>query len=657
MYQNRSVLALLCAVLMLTPAGGFAADNPAPQQGTATSPVPDERPGGFLGKIQTPYRAKEVAPINVSNTNRLEQLLRAGNLYLSLQDTIALALENNLDIAIQRYNPMIAEANLLQAMAGGFARGVSTNVTAGPSSATVNAAGTVPGATATSASQTSTATLSAVGGSVLQSSGPSIPSLDPVLTGGLSWAHQTTPQSNTFLTGTTSLITRQDVSNFGIQKGFLTGTTVGLGLNNSRSTSNNPRNDINPLTNASLNLQITQRLLQGFGPSINSRQIHIARNNREVSDLTFKLQVETTVAAITSLYWNLVALNEQVKVAQEAITAAQRLYDDNRRQVEVGTMAPIEVTRAEAQIAAGEQQMTLARMQVLQQETILKTALSRTGVASPSLQDAHVIPTDVIRIPDVEPISPIQDLMAMGISSRPELAQSRIQIQNQLLTIKGSKNALLPSLDAFLTTTNGALAGVQTTFAPPPGSIRNNNPFFIGGYGTVLSQLFSRNFPTYAAGFNLNIPIRNRAAQAQVTNDQLALRQQQLGLQRLENQVRVDVQNALIGLTQARAQYQSATKQRVLMAQTLDAEQKKLALGASTIYNVIQDQQALTLAESNEVTARANYARARVELDRATGQILMSNNISLDEAFRGVVSKPASALPPLANQPAPAPQQ
>src|SRR3954453_12830236 len=200
MYRNRSQMALLCAVLTLMPAGGFAADDPTPPpQQTSTSPVPDQHPG-FLGKIQGPYRAKEVAPINVSNTNRLDQLLRAGNLYLSLQDTIALALGNNLDIAIQRYNPLIAEANLLQAMAGGFARGVSTNVTAGPSSATVNAAGTVPGATATSASQTSTATLSAVGGSVLQSSGPAIPSLDPVLTGGLSWAHQTTPQSNTFIT-------------------------------------------------------------------------------------------------------------------------------------------------------------------------------------------------------------------------------------------------------------------------------------------------------------------------------------------------------------------------------------------------------------------------------------------------------------------------
>jgi outer membrane protein len=656
MYDTRSTIAILCAALTLTPAGGFAADPPAPQRTAETQTTMDQK-HGILAKIERPYTAQHVEPINTTNTNRLEQLLRAGNLYLSLQDTIALALENNLDIAIQRYNPRIADANVMLAEAGGAARGVSTSVTAGPSSATVNAAGTVAGTNQNAVSQASSATSTAVGATAIQNSGPAIPNLEPTITGGASWAHQTTPQSNTFITGTTSLISRVDTTALGFQKGFLTGTTVNLGLNNNGSTSNNPRNDINPLTQSSLGLTVTQRLLQGFGPSLNSRLIHIARNNREVSDLTFKLQVETTIAAIASLYWQFVALNEQVKVAQEAITAAQRLYEDNKRQVEVGTMAPIEVTRAEAQIAAGEQQLTLARMQVLQQETIIKTALSRTGVASPSIQDAHIIPTDSIVIPDVEPISPIQDLTAMAISSRPELAQSRIQIQNQFLTIKGSRNALLPSLDAFVNVSNSALAGDQSTLPPPAGSIRNNNAFFIGGYGTVLSQLFARNFPNYSAGFNLSIPIRNKAAQAQAITDELTLRQQQLGLVRLENNVRVDVQNAVIGLTQARAQLSSATKQRVLQAQTLDAEQKKLALGASTIYNVIQDQQTLTAAESNEVTARSNYARAKVELDRSTGQILVNNNISMDEAFRGVVSRPPSQLPAVANPPAPAGQR
>ena len=647
---TKPILAVLCSVLLLTPNGGFAADKPAapPSAPSQDNPVPQPATTSHstLARITDPYRPKSVAPPSTGNSGRLDSLLRAGNLYLSLQDAIALALENNLDIAIQRYGPQIADAAVLSAEAGGFARGVSTNVTAGPNSASVSSSGTTPGSNQNASSQASSGTSSAVGGSVLQSSGPGIPSLDPSLTGTLSWAHVTTPQSSAFLTGTNSLINRQAITNFGIQQGFLTGTIVNLGLNNNSTSSNNPRNDFNPSTSASLGLTITQHLLQGFGPAVNSRQIRIAKNNREVSDLTFKLQVETTVAAVMTLYWDLVAFNENVRVAREAVAAATRLWEDNKRQVDVGTLAPIEVTRAEAQIATGEQQLTVAQTQVLQQETILKTALSRTGVASPSVAEAHIIPTDQINVPDTQPIAPIQDMTAMALSSRPELAQSRIQLQNQGLTIRGSKNALLPTIDAVANFSNGALAGQPSDLTPPAGTVHSNNPFFIGGYGSVLSQIFSRNFPNYSLGFNINIPIRNRAAQAQVISDELTLRQQQLGLQRLENQVRTDVVNAVIAVTQARAQYAAATKSHALQAQTLDAEQKKLALGASTIYNVIQDQQALTAAESSEVAAKAAYYKAKVEMERATGQILTNNNISLDEAFRGVVARPASALPP-----------
>ena len=274
------------------------------------------------------------------------------------------------------------------------------------------------------------------------------------------------------------------------------------------------------------------------------------------------------------LYWDLVAFNENVRVARDTMSSAQRLYDDNKRQVEVGTMAQIEVVRAEAQIASAEQQLTGAQMQVLQQETILKTALSRTGIASPEIASAHIVAVDPIRIPDVEPISPVQDLMQKALSNRPELAQSRIQLANQELTIRGSKNGLLPTLDLVASVANSALAGEPNTLPAPVGTVHSNNPFFVGGYGTVLSQLFARNFPNYSAGFNLSIPLRNRAAQAQVINDELTLRQQEAALQRLENQVRVDVQNALIGLTQARVQFLSASKARTLQAETLDAERK-----------------------------------------------------------------------------------
>jgi outer membrane protein len=620
------------------PYAGVAADTPNPQQpDSATLPVTVEHQG-FLSGLTDAYRVPYAAPVTVSNSGRLESLLRAGNLYLSLQDAIALTLENNLDIAIQRYGPGLADAAILQTQAGAFARGVNTSVTAGPSGVTVSTSGTTPGANQNASSQASSASASAVGASVLQQTGPALPVLDPMIVGNANWAHQTTPESSPFVTGTSALIAQQDTSSIAAQMGFLTGTTVSVGLSNSTISSNSSRNVFSPATSSSLGITVSQNLLQGFGPAINSRQIRIAKNNREVSDLTFKLQVETTVAAVMELYWEFVALKDQVAVAEESITAARRLHDDNQRQVAVGTLAPIEVTRAEAQIAAGEQQLVVAQTQVLQQEVILKTALSRNGIASPTIADAHIITTDRITLPDVEPIQPMQELTAMALSSRPELAQSRIQIENQRLSILGTRNSLLPTLAAVATLSNSGLAGQMVPNAA-------GSAFYSGGYGTVLTQIFARNFPNYAAGFNLNIPLRNRVAQGQIINDELTLRQQQLGLLRLENQVRVDVQNGLIGLTQARAAYQAALKARVLQEQTLDADQKKLAMGVTPPFTVLTDQSALTAAESNEVTAKATYARAKVEMERATGQILLDNNISMDEAFRGVVARPPSPLP------------
>jgi outer membrane protein len=660
MTDIRSYLAVLCALLLLAPAGGFASDPQQTQPGQPGASAPPTGPPvtaktGLLSKITNPYRAVEEPPNNLADSPRIESLLRAGNLYLSLQDTIALALENNLDIAIQRYGPLLADAALRQALAGGSARGVSTGVLSGPSSASVSSSGTTAGTNNSAGAISSNATSSAVGAAVISSGGPAIPVLDPMITGNFSLGHLTTPQSSAFTTGTNELVQRQGIGNFAVQQSFLTGTTLSLGLNNTSVNSNNPRSDFNPATTSSLGLALTQHLWQGFGPGVNSRQIRIAKNNREVSDLTFKLQVETTVAAVMELYWDLVSFNESVQVARDALAASQHLLEDNRKQVEVGTLAQIEVVRAEAEIASSEQTLLVAQTRALQQETILKTALSRTGVANPAIASAHIVTTDRIEMPAVEPVTPIQDMTALAISSRPEMAQSRIQLNNQELTVRGSKNGLLPTLDLVANLSNGALAGQINQLPSLPGSVHSNTPFFIGGYGTVLAQLFARNFPNYQVGVNLNIPLRNRAAQAQLISDELTYRQQQLSLQRLENQVRVDVQNAMIGISQARAQYQAALKAQVLQTQTLDAEQKKLALGASTIYNVILAERDLVTSQSNLVAAQAAYARARVELDRSTGQILYNNNVSVDEASKGVVSRPPSAIPD--TPPAAAPRQ
>jgi outer membrane protein TolC len=329
------------------------------------------------------------------------------------------------------------------------------------------------------------------------------------------------------------------------------------------------------------------------------------------------------------------------------VATSTKLFEDNQKQVDAGMMAPIEVVRAEAQLATDQQNLTLAETQLLQQETILKNALSRNGVASPSVAEARIVPTDRIHVPDVEPVIPMQDLVSTALSTRPELAQNRIQVTNQEITLHGSKNGLLPTLDLVASVTNNGLAGqVSTVQSTLPFSFGAPSPVFIGGYGTVLKQLFARDYPNYSAGFNLTVPLRNRAAQAQAINDELTLRQLQLGVQRLENQVRVDVQNAVIGVQNARAQYRAATKARILQERTLDAEQKKYAAGASVIYNVILTQRDLATAQQSELAAEAAYAKSKVELERVTGQTLNNNGVSLSEALQGVVSRPASPLPP-----------
>jgi outer membrane protein len=401
-------------------------------------------------------------------------------------------------------------------------------------------------------------------------------------------------------------------------------------------------------------LQVTQHLMQGFGKAVNNRNIRIAKNNMQISDLSFKAQIINTVVGVSNLYWDTVSFSEDVKVKRQALALSQKLYEDNKKQVEIGTLAPIEIIRAEAEVAARQQDLTISETQLLQQETVLKNALSKTGLASPSLTEARVIPTDHIEMPATEAIQPMQDLVGKAMDSRPEIEQSRINIENAKIGLKGSRAALLPTVDAFMDFKNNSLAGelnslpVLSTVPGVPPSFRTPasvDQFFLGGYGKALGQVFSRNFPDYSVGVTLNIPLRNRAAQADMTRDQLSVRQSELRLQAQLNQVRVEVQNALIGLQQGRARYQAAYKSRILQEQTLDAEQKKYALGASTIYFVIQAQRDLATAQGAEVAALATYSRARVEMDRAVGQTISANNIMVDEAMKGSISKPPAMLP------------
>jgi outer membrane protein len=616
MESFKSQTAILCVALLVVPLAA-AAEPPAS--------------GNFARRVVARYLPQEEPQARLQNSGRIESLLRDGNLYVSLQDAIALALENNVDIEIQRYAPRIANLGLLRARGGAAARGVSTTATAGPTSAGTTAAAGSP------------LSITLAAGAAAQS-GSALPALDPTITGSAKWAHLSTPQADTGTTGINELVQRQDSSSVVFTKGFLTGTTTALSLTTARVRTNSLLADFRPSTTSALSLVVTQHLLQGFGPGVNARQLRIARNNLAMSDAVFKLQTVTTVSAVMNLYWDLVSFNQDVAVRRQALAASQKLYDNNRAQVEIGTLAPIEIVRAEAEIASRQQDLILSENRLRQQETIFKNAISRTGVASPSLAEARVVPTDNITVAESETMPALQDLVKSALASRPELAEVELQVNNQALTASGTRNALRPTLDAVATVTNNALVGELNT-QPGVSTALHPSMALVGGYSDVWSQILSRKFPDYSLGFSLTLPLGNRTARADAVNDQIVLRQQQLIQQRAQNQVRVDVQNALIGLTQSRAQYLSATKARTLQERTLDAEQKKLDVGASTIYNVILAQRDLLSAQSSEVTARSAYAKARVEMDRAIGETLSRNSISIGEATAGSVKRPADALP------------
>jgi outer membrane protein len=398
--------------------------------------------------------------------------------------------------------------------------------------------------------------------------------------------------------------------------------------------------NLNPYTSGNLDLQITQNLLQGFGRAVNGRNIRVQKNNLKVTDLQFKLQLITTVSAVLNLYWDLVSFHQDLKAREAAVQAAQQLLNDNKKQVEFGALAEIEVTRAESQLYAAKQDLVISRTNLLQQETILKNALSRSGIATTDLAGVRIIPLDQIVVPEKDEIAPVEQLVAEALTKRPEIQQSNINLQSNQMNLVGIKNSLKPTLQAFADLANNGLTGEITALGIAQGGL--NSPF-VGGYGNMLGQIARRNYPNYSAGFSLNIPLRNRAAQSDYATSLLEIRQNELTLRKNMSQVRVDVENAVIGLEQSRARLAAAMKARELSTQTRDADQKKFTLGAATAFQVVQDQRDLATAQSSEVQAMANYTHARIALDQAVGRTLEVNRVSVEEALAGQAGPAAPA--------------
>jgi len=623
MRRFKTTLSCLCSSLLLI--GSASAQNA----------VRIDPPKGGFGWLTHSYQSRYVPPVNLANSDRLEALVRGGNLYLSAQDVIALALENNLDIEIQRYNPLLNKELTRRAQGGGLLRSVGVGVTQGPTSVSLTGVSlNSSGGTAATGSSLSSTT-------VLTQLGPAIPSLDPTFSIGASFSHVTSPLSNTFLTGTPSLIidTRGYQAQLSKYDDFGTYFQFTYAVTHYRY--NSQAYDVNPFSQGDLDFQISQNLLNGFGRPVLGRNIIVAKNNEKISDLQFKQQVIVTVSAVLNLYWDLVSFTEDLKAKRDELATAQSLFEDNKKQVQIGTLAPIEVTRAEAQVYTSEQDLLISQTNLLQQETVLKNALSRNGVASPLLAEVHVIPLDSSQVPEKDELRPVNELVPEALKNRVEIAEDDLTIASDKINLRAIKNGLKPTLQVFAELTNNGLSGSPNYLIPGDPVLI---PYLTGGTGNLLGQIFRRDFPNYSAGLSLNIPLRNRQAQSDYTTTALELRQSELSLQKTQNQVRVDVQNAVIGLRQARARYESAVKARILQQQTLDADKKKYTLGASTVYQVVSDQQTLSASQSTEEQALANYSHAKISFDLAMGTTLDVNQISVAEALSGKVAR-KSALP------------
>src|SRR5437879_1604812 len=598
-----------------------------------------------------PYLPRHVPPPDLNNTPRVEALIQNGKVMLSLNDAIALALENNLDIAIARYNLNIADTDILLANGGQARRGVTTGVVQGRPRGGVGGIG----GSSTSGSQGGGAggTTTGAGGAGTGSSGlvtstlgvgSPVPSFDPIVTGTLSIDHANSPTSNAFA-GVPVVQQNTGTAYFLYQQGFHWGTNLTVGLNNDRITTNQPFTTLSPTLNSNFRFTLTQPLLQGFGLLPTTRFIRIAKNNREISDVAFRLQVITTVNQVENIYWDLVNAYENVKVQQESLALAQKTLADNKKQVQIGTLAPIEVVRAQSVVATDQQTLIVAQTNLQLQQLLIKNALSRTLV-DPVLAVAEVIPTSAMQIPANESVVPTEELINDALSHRAELAESRIDLTNRDLNNKSAKNALLPSLGLFAYYGGTGLGGsfnpnarvcnppAVTTFCTEPSAVPPSK-----SVGNTLGQMFDSTAPDKGVGLSLTIPLRNRAAQANQVRAELEYRQSQMRLQQLENQVRIEVRNAQFAVQQNRASVAAGQAAVELARQSLDAEQKKYALGASTTTLVLQAQRDLAQAESNLVSATSTYEKSRVELDRTTGLTLDHNGILVADAERGQVTK------------------
>jgi outer membrane protein len=588
----------------------------------------------FLGDPINWYRPTTIAKASFENSPRLTDLLKDGKIYLSLSDAIALALENNYDIAIARYNLDIADTDILRARAGSELRGVNsgvvTNTEGGSSTSTVVGGG--PGGTTGGAGGAASGT----SGIVLSTNGagPTPSALDPTVTGAIQFDRQTSP-STSFFTGGSSSTNTYD---FTLDQQIPTGTDLKFAFNNTYATTSNAITLYSPQLSSNFKLTLTQHVLQGAGIWVNRRFVYQAINDRRITDSTFRQQILYTVNQVENIYWGLVSAYENVQAKEDALDQSTKLDEDTRKQLQIGTMAPLDVVNADSNVATDKQALISAQSSLRYQQEIIKQAIAR-NLNDPALESAPVIPTDRVNTNEIEEESqPVDALVQEAFKRRPELEQAVLALKNDEITLKGARNALLPTFDVF-----GYLGGSGVAGSLNP----NCNGAFYGGtcppvpstsWGAAAQNSFNLSAPDKGIGFNIQIPLRNRTAQADQARSLIEYRQAELYLEQLYTKIRMQVVNAQYALTNDRAQVKSAIAAREYAQQSLDAEEKKLKLGASTTANVLLQERNLATAENNLISAHAAYANDRAGLYQVLATTLEHYGINLGDAATGKIT-------------------
>ena len=640
---SHIVVLLLCGTLATVQAQQEMPNAPAPQSANTsseapTSPLHIRTPSNLaIPHSNNPidaYAPNIVPKPNLANSPRLDQLVRDGKLYISLQDAIDLALENNLDLAIARYNLAIADTDVQRTKAGGTFRGVNTGVIQGTVGGGVGGYGAgAPGAGA--GGTTSGAGGAGAGAAGLVQStlgiGTNVSSYDPILSSIMSIEHQTLPLANIQIYGVPDLQTNTGLVNLNYSQAFPTGTSLSVEVDNNRQTSNSVFNSINPNLNSFYRITIQQQLLAGFGTGPNLRYLRIAKNNKKISDIAFKSQVIATVTQIADIYWDLVSAYEAEKVTEQSFTFAQQSLDKAQKQLQLEAIPAMDVMRAEAEVSRRDQDLTVAKTTLQLQESLIKNALTK-NLDDPTLEAMPVIPTDTLDTLQEIPERPTQELIDAALLQRPELSESDVDLKNREITRKAAANALLPTLALIGFYGGTGLAGPLN----PAYALGANAQLVPTNWYGAFENAWNSSSQDYLVGLNLNVPIRNRVAKADQYRSELEYRQAELREQQLKKQIRIEVRNAEYALEQGRARVDAARKARDLAQRTFTIMQKEQDLGAGSSLQTLTAQRDLALAELDLVNASTAYQKSKLELQRSTGTTLEENHIEIQDAVDGV---------------------